>query len=123
MAKQTVALLLGGQSPEHEISLLSARNIAAALDQERFALVLIGVTTRGIWTLLPDDFFDAPPKLLTEAYSPLTLVPGAGRLSILRADSGQELGPIDVVFPIIHGPNGEDGTRRDHDEHRHQDRD
>lgn len=110
MALQTVALMLGGQSPEHEISLRSARNIAAAIDRTRFKLVLIGVTIKGTWTLLPDDFFETAPPMLTAAPLPLVIVPGAGASAIREAESGQVVGPIDLVFPIIHGPNGEDGT-------------
>jgi D-alanine-D-alanine ligase len=106
--KLNVGILFGGKSAEHEISLLSARNVYEALDREKYNPVLIGIDKEGRWHLngeprgLPDS---GDPRLirLNEAGSPVALLPSCG---------GALAGEIrlDVVFPILHGPLGEDGT-------------
>ena len=104
-AKLRVALLFGGQSAEHEISILSARNVLAALDRERFEPLLIGIDKQGRW-LLQDA-----ARLLASARDPrrVHIEDGApvGKDLIL---SGGTAGPIDVIFPVLHGTMGEDGT-------------
>jgi D-alanine-D-alanine ligase len=106
--KLNVGILFGGKSAEHEISLLSARNVYEALDREKYNPVLIGIDKKGCWhlndepqyLLNPDD-----PRLirLKEDGNPVALLPSCG-----GALTGQIR--LDVVFPILHGPLGEDGT-------------
>lgn len=101
-----LALLLGGPSPEHEISLRSARNILAALDTSRYTVTCIGIDHEGGWHLLDDSWGtqvskDAPA---------LALMPGKKGARIFRIDTQEFLPDFDVVFPITHGPRGEDGT-------------
>ena len=103
-AKLRVALIFGGQSAEHEISILSARNVLAALDPQHFEPVLIGIDRRGRWWLQ-----DAQ-RLLSSARDP-RLVRIADGTPVLR-DVIFAAGPdaIDVIFPVLHGTMGEDGT-------------
>jgi D-alanine-D-alanine ligase len=107
--KVRVALLFGGQSAEHEISILSARNVLAALDQSRFEPILIGIDKTGRW--LAQD----AQKLLASERDPrlVRVQPGLPvQLPALPAVPTQNptVGQIDVVFPIMHGTLGEDGA-------------
>ncbi len=111
MAKTRVGILFGGRSAEHEVSVQSARNILEALDRDKYEPVLIGIDRTGRWLLS-----DARRLLHAESVS----ANGTGREVALRrngalGDTGSpsradELGAVDVVFPVLHGPYGEDGT-------------
>ena len=110
-----VGILFGGKSAEHEISLLSAKNVIDALDRDRYEPVLIGIDKSGRWvTSEPSKFLlnSGNPKLiaLNKAESKgVALVPQSeGRLTGLDAAGLDE--NVDVVFPILHGPLGEDGA-------------
>ncbi|MDR2567011.1 MAG: D-alanine--D-alanine ligase [Bifidobacteriaceae bacterium] len=113
-----VALLFGGRSGEHSISCLTAGSIMEAIDRDRFEPVPIGITRAGRWSLAPDD-----PGPLRAADGRLPEVSGEGPEVLPPAHAGSAewrlvggdgalapLGPIDVVFPLLHGPFGEDGT-------------
>ena len=109
--KLRVALLFGGRSAEHDVSLMSAANVYRALDPERYEVVPIAVARTGAWMLcpLPDGRFPAQ----VPADGPLvTLLPGGGgRLVIASPDTAVEPpAPVDVIFPVLHGPFGEDGS-------------
>ena len=100
-----VLILCGGQSPEHEISLRSARNVSKALDLKKYQPYIVGITHSGKWIHLPSI-----PKgqfLTEEAGDELVVVPGQPPL--LKNNSGFSFKPH-VVFPVLHGPNGEDGA-------------
>ncbi len=106
MGKIRVGLLFGGRSVEHEVSLSSATSIFHALDSDRYDVTLIAVDPEGRWRI------GAGPELLPENAVTgrevrLPAVPGANLLA--EDASGDAPGPIDVVFPIIHGRGGEDG--------------
>ncbi len=110
-----VAVLFGGRSAEHEISCLSARSVIDAMDPGRYEVIPIGITKEGRWELLPEgppappDGTDAPlPSVEPGAGTEVALdqEPGANALVL---DDGSRTG-IDVVFPVLHGPFGEDGT-------------
>jgi D-alanine-D-alanine ligase len=113
--KSRVGILFGGRSAEHEISLQSARNIIEAIDRNKYEVVLIGIDKRGQWHLNEESGFLVPvtQSKLTElpgTAENLALVPGK-QSEQLVAFSGQErLGSLDVIFPVLHGPLGEDGT-------------
>lgn len=114
MRKLRVAVVFGGRSAEHEISLLSAQNIVATLDREKYEPVLIGIDRAGRWYLNEGsmrllDAADAGRIRLAEDSTPVGLV-STGPTSHLVADGGGELGSVDVIFPVLHGPYGEDGT-------------
>jgi D-alanine-D-alanine ligase len=106
--KVRVAIVFGGQSAEHEISILSARNVLAALDRTRFEPVLIGIDKSGHW-LLQDS-----QRLLASARDPrlVRIESGAPAQvpSPLSAPTASAAGRIDVIFPVLHGTLGEDGA-------------
>jgi len=115
MKKLRVGILFGGRSAEHEVSLMSARNVLLALDPERYEPVLIGIDRSGHWSLQdPERLLGAPatpPAALPEADASVALqsyVPGS---LVAGHDGGGAAGVgLDVVFPVLHGPMGEDGT-------------
>ena len=115
MSRTRLAVVFGGRSTEHAISCVSAGSILAALDRDRYDVVAVGITPEGRWVLAPDD-----PALLAIAGRELPAVkdgqavalpgdPTAGGLVPLEDGPGL-LGAVDVVFPVLHGPYGEDGT-------------
>jgi D-alanine-D-alanine ligase len=114
--KTRVIILFGGRSAEHEVSLLSARNVFLALDRERFDPLLVGIDKQGHWRVEPE-------KTLIEATGDprlLKLVAAGKELSVpvhpptkdaaIADASAPILGADDVVFPVLHGTYGEDGT-------------
>ncbi len=116
--KPCVAVIFGGRSPEHAVSCVSAGSVLRALDRATYDVVPIGITAQGRWVLERDD----PERLaFAPGYEP-AVDPG-GTAVLLAADpatSGlivleptgppRELAAVDVVFPVLHGPYGEDGT-------------
>lgn len=113
--KLKVAVLFGGKSAEHEISLQSAKNVIQALDKRRFEPVLIGIDKEGVWHLGEGGRLlltggDSPLKVFRGTSRELMLRPGAQKNQIMKAGSPREVGNIDVVFPVLHGPFGEDGS-------------
>jgi D-alanine-D-alanine ligase len=111
--KLRVALLFGGKSAEHEISLVSARNIVEAMDKTKYDVVAIGIDKQGRWHL------DERARLLhgveqskvefKDAKNVAAVRPGDTATPMVRG-TGAGLGAVDVVFPVLHGPFGEDGT-------------
>ncbi|MCW2715516.1 MAG: D-alanine--D-alanine ligase [Frankiales bacterium] len=115
MSRTRIAVVFGGRSTEHAISCVSAGSILGAIDRDRYDVVAIGITPDGRWVLAPDD-----PSLLALSGRDLPSVkdgravalpgdPTAGGLVPLEDGPGL-LGSVDVVFPVLHGPYGEDGT-------------
>lgn len=112
--KIRVGLLFGGKSAEHEVSLQSAKNIIDAIDQDKYDVVLISIDKQGNWLLQNTPHFllnSQNPKLikLNQASETVTLVP-QGNGTLANLDNPQSNTSLDVVFPILHGPYGEDGT-------------
>jgi D-alanine-D-alanine ligase len=110
-----VAIMFGGKSAEHEISLISAMNIIKALDRGHYAPMLIGVDKDGMWHLQEEQEFLAQepnPKTvrLTTINRPIGVVPGNLGPHLLDLMRGEALPEPDVVFSILHGPYGEDGS-------------
>jgi D-alanine-D-alanine ligase len=106
--KIRVAILFGGKSAEHEISLKSARNVAEAIDKNKYDVALIGIDKEGHW--LPPQKSSAllgQTSVPTEQTS-IALAPG--ERGLITSSEEPDSGSIDVVFPILHGPLGEDGT-------------
>jgi len=104
MPRIKVAILFGGRSAEHEVSILSARNVLAALDPDRFEGIPIGIDKGGRWHLQDSrTLLEAPrdPRLVR-------VDEAAQAVAIEPAPAG--LQGVDVVFPVLHGPMGEDGT-------------
>ncbi|MBA3737694.1 MAG: D-alanine--D-alanine ligase A, partial [Actinobacteria bacterium] len=113
MSRRRVAVLFGGRSAEHEISCISARSVIDALDPAHTEVVPVGISRDGRWHLL-----SGPPALPAEtgkmpevtegSGTEVELAAEAGSRELVAADGSRE--PIDVVFPVLHGPFGEDGT-------------
>src|SRR4051794_10622174 len=112
-----VAVLFGGRSAEHEISLLSARFVVEALDRARFEPILIGIDKNGRWLLQEEALLlgaARDPRLarLNQAMPDVTLAahPGAGGEASLTVVGEKSALGVDLVFPVLHGPMGEDGA-------------
>ncbi|MFD5322054.1 D-alanine--D-alanine ligase family protein [Streptomyces sp. NPDC127098] len=121
-AKPRVAVVFGGRSSEHAISVVTAGAVLRAIDRTRYDVLPIGITTDGRWALTADD-----PERMAIAERTLPSVeqiaePGSGdvvlpvapgRREVVYSEAGsvpKDLGDVDVVFPMLHGPYGEDGT-------------
>jgi D-alanine-D-alanine ligase len=107
---KNLAILAGGKSPEHEISIISARNIYNAVDTTLFNVKVIGISKQGEWFhLSPEDLFDEKLEIgLSNQHKSLCLWPFDNQP--VRYKSNQEAFEVDVFFPITHGVYGEDGT-------------
>jgi D-alanine-D-alanine ligase len=101
MERQRVAVIFGGRSGEHEVSIVSARSVMAALDRERWDVVPLGITPSGAW-LTP-----AETARRLDAGSPRF---GGGSNMLHAADALAALQSCDIAFPLVHGTYGEDGT-------------
>ncbi|MDQ5826409.1 MAG: D-alanine--D-alanine ligase [Chloroflexota bacterium] len=117
--KIRVGVLFGGQSSEHEVSLASARSVMSALDPDKYEVVPIGITKRGAWLTSVDAMsrLRAGEAGIGTDATPASLVPDLtreGRAEIVQVSQGsaeaQVSQPLDVIFPVLHGPYGEDGT-------------
>ena len=116
MSRIRVAVLFGGRSGEHAVSCVSARHVAAAFDPLRYEVVPVGITRDGRW-LLPDlsrrvldgGRLELPETAFEVSGEPVALGPSLPPGPLGRAGQGGGL-PVDVVFPVLHGPYGEDGT-------------
>lgn len=102
-----VGVLFGGRSVEHEVSVISAQGVLSAIDRDRFDPVPIGVTRQGTW-LTPVQTEQALSAVRAERMHALEEPLGNGML--YRTQALTSLRRLDVVFPLIHGVNGEDGT-------------
>lgn len=113
MAKTTIAVLFGGVSSEHEVSRMSATSVLNNLDKEKFNVLAVGIKKDGSWHLYPGP----TEGLCTGEWEackeniPVAFCPGSGMKGLVAFENGRvrEL-PVDVVFPVLHGKNGEDGT-------------
>ena len=113
--KVRVGILCGGKSAEHEVSLQSARSIVEAIDKEKYEVILIGIDKKGLWNVNEASRFlihADDPKLikLNTTGDNAALVPGRKVEQLVSLSGSRPVGPIDVVFPVLHGPFGEDGT-------------
>jgi D-alanine-D-alanine ligase len=113
-----VAVVFGGRSSEHAISCVSAGSVLSHLDRERFEVVPVGITPDGAWVLGTDDprelaISDRALPAVDSTRTALALPgdPTRGGLVVLDPDrAGEVFSGVDVVFPVLHGPFGEDGT-------------
>lgn len=103
--KIRVAVLFGGRSGEHEVSLVSANSVIERLDPEKYEVIPIGITKEGRWIAGPDSM-----KLLKSGKAPSesNAIIAPEPTEIMQAESAKQ--GIDVVFPVLHGPYGEDGA-------------
>ncbi|MBI5095264.1 MAG: D-alanine--D-alanine ligase [Candidatus Hydrogenedentes bacterium] len=110
-----VAVIFGGRSAEHEVSLQSAKNIIEAIDKNRYEVVPIGIDKQGGWRVGQESHYllhADNPKLIALNHSgeSVALVPSPVEKNLVPLEGGLPLEPVDVVFPVLHGPYGEDGT-------------
>ena len=137
MSKLRVAVIFGGRSGEHEVSLSSARSVMNALDPEKYEILPIGITRQGAWiagdgtlqALTDEDYSTTQPAAMfadpskkglwssPEAFVPVGRAEGNSSLVAVESRSRAEdtarletLSRVDVVFPVLHGTFGEDGT-------------
>lgn len=108
--KIRVAVLFGGRSAEHEVSIMSAANVLEAIDRSRFDVVPIAISRTGNWRLLEDGA--APALDIPKSSMEVALIPGGnGRLTVIEPTGASRIvDAVDVVFPVLHGPFGEDGS-------------
>jgi D-alanine-D-alanine ligase len=101
-----VAVVFGGQSGEHEVSLMSSTSIIKALDKQKYQIIMIGITREGFWR-----YYDGPvDKVITGEWEKNSVPLEQSRYNIMRQGTVLPSDNIDVVFPVLHGPMGEDGT-------------
>jgi len=115
MGKIKIALLFGGKSTEHEISLQSAKSIAAALDKSKYDIQLIGIDKTGKWHLNEESNYlinAENPKLikLNSSAPEVVFQSDSKSVAIVERHTNKPLQTVDVAFPILHGNYGEDGT-------------
>ncbi|MCB0507709.1 MAG: D-alanine--D-alanine ligase family protein [Chitinophagales bacterium] len=110
MKKQNIGLVFGGKSPEHEVSIISARNIFNAINKDKFEVQLIGIAQNGNWYLETEANLLDKNCVIGKSNIQLAVVFGESQQKIMRLDTGNFIDVLDVIFPITHGPNGEDGT-------------
>lgn len=113
MSRIKVAVLFGGVSNEHDISLISAANIISAVPEDKYEVIPIGITKKGRWLYYPGDIsriasggWESNPDCV-----PAVILPDPMYKGVLKIpDNSCSLTKIDVVFPALHGQNGEDGA-------------
>ncbi|WP_017473506.1 D-alanine--D-alanine ligase [Amphibacillus jilinensis] len=115
MKKITVGIVFGGKSAEHEVSLQSAKNIVEAIDQEKYNVVLLGVDKKGKWHLNHQDSYllnATDPKAIALHHSNqhVAVIPGESAAQVINVTTNQPLAQLDVIFPVVHGTLGEDGS-------------
>jgi D-alanine-D-alanine ligase len=112
--KPRVAVVFGGRSAEHGVSCVTAGSVLAAIDRSRYDVVPIGIATDGRWVLESDDSerLAITDGKLPEVDAGASLVALSGDELVVRdpGDVPTVMGEVDVVFPLLHGPWGEDGT-------------
>ncbi|HPI91668.1 MAG TPA: D-alanine--D-alanine ligase family protein [Deltaproteobacteria bacterium] len=106
--KTRVAVIFGGVSTEHDVSVVSASSIAQSMDTQRFDPVYVGIDKNGRW-LLGQGAFEALRGGGRERVEPVILSTDPQKRGFLHLESGR-LTTVDVIFPVLHGPRGEDGT-------------
>ena len=117
MSKSIICLLCGGQSTEHEVSLMSARNVVAAIPRDKYELLIVGIDKTGAWHLYENS--NAEFTVNSEDPVNIALAPGGTVVSPVRFNDHSALAilegkraplPFDLLFPVMHGRNGEDGA-------------
>lgn len=113
MSKLKVAVIFGGVSSEHEVSLVSATHIIQNIPKDKYEVVCIGITKKGRWLYFPGDVkliatgeWDKHPDCVPAVLSPDPIHHGFIKFS----GGGCSVQKVDVIFPALHGKNGEDGT-------------
>ena len=111
MSKQNLAVIFGGQSSEHEISCMSASNIIQCIDAQRYNIILVGITKEGHWVEAA-DLNAVQDGSWRQSKTSIVLSPYATRKGLyhMSEDEKAQFVHLDVIFPVLHGLYGEDGT-------------
>ena len=111
MSKQNLAVIFGGQSSEHEISCMSASNIIQCIDAQRYNIILVGITEEGHWVEAA-DLNAVQDGSWRQSKTSIVLSPDATRKGLYRMSEDEKVQfvHLDVIFPVLHGLYGEDGT-------------
>jgi D-alanine-D-alanine ligase len=114
MRKLRVAVIFGGVSSEHEVSLISAKSVIENIPKDKYEIIQIGITRKGEWYIyrgeteaLLNSVWEKTPSNMPAFISPDTKIKG---IVVLHSGGTAETIMLDVVFPVLHGANGEDGT-------------
>lgn len=111
MNKKTVVVLFGGQSSEHEVSRVSASTIISNMDQEKYFVIPVGITKDGKWMIYSGPVENIKNGEWEKYGTPAVLSPDATHRGLLKiVGTKVKLIPVDLVFPVLHGLYGEDGT-------------
>jgi len=110
-SKKSLALIFGGRSGEHEVSLMSARSVLSVLSHDKYAVTEIGISRDGLW-FTGTNVLEAFENKQLESLTPIALLPEPHlqALFLRKGDKLESLPPVDVFFPVTHGTFGEDGT-------------
>ena len=110
MASKNIVVIMGGRSSEHEVSLVSAQTVINNINTDIYNIIMIGITKDGQWKLI-DNISRVKDGSWIKSHSSAYISPDTGKneLCIIRGDHVEYV-DIDVVFPVLHGMNGEDGT-------------
>jgi D-alanine-D-alanine ligase len=114
-SKLRIGVMFGGRSGEHEVSLMSARSVLGALDSQKYSVTQIGLTYEGNW-LVGGDVLEALSQDRVDQLAPAFIIPDPRWRGLYHIDRQAQgdlmecLAELDVVFPVLHGPFGEDGT-------------
>ncbi len=114
--KLNLGLIFGGRSGEHEVSLQSAKSITNAVNRDRFNLYLIAIDKQGNWFLADESDYlvnaDDPKNICLHVKpdQQIAIIPSDNTNKLIGLSDGKDLGKLDVIFPIIHGTFGEDGS-------------
>ena len=113
MKKLSVCILFGGMSPEHEVSLRSAESVLNNIDKSKYDVFPVGITKEGQWFLFGGEDYSMLPSGAWMSHpenAPAAISPVRGQGLIIFYSEGMRKQPLDVVFPVLHGENGEDGA-------------
>jgi len=113
MNKKKVAVIFGGFSPEYEVSLNSAFSVINAINKEKYDVLMLGISRKGQWFMysgsvddIPNDNWHKDKNLLKKAF----ISPERGGGILVHEEKGIASMPVDIIFPVLHGRYGEDGT-------------
>jgi D-alanine-D-alanine ligase len=116
MAKLRIGVIYGGRSGEHEVSLMSAQSVLGALDRSRYEVTEIGITPEGQWVAGGDVMQTLTTRNRKSPRAAMLAEPGPARIWEIKSNNGDEelhlrlCREVDVIFPVLHGTFGEDGT-------------
>ena len=109
MAKENLVVIFGGRSSEHEVSCISVQTVAKGVDLEKYNMTLVGITKDGRW-LKADNIESIADGSWYDSKVTAVISPDTRRELIVFSDAGVERQKVDVIFPVLHGMYGEDGT-------------